>query len=414
VSPERFNRFLPCLVLLGVLCPVGRARGWTLDLGPEVRLGVTPYLQVRARFAEGEAPDGRSWSKDFYLHRVRLILSGDLSRHVSFIVQTEQAGLGRQGGWDVPFFLSDAFLTLRLREELQVDVGRMLTPPGRQHFGSSSRLNAMDFHGPLVRWLAGTHQNGRATGLQVRGDVLGGRLGYRVGVFRGASARSLQQDDAGQPVADAQGTPVLRANPSTWPRVTGYLRYTPVGSEKGFYSVGQHFADRPIVSIGAGFDVQPRGAMDRPAVLGADHQVLEPGTLRTAWAVAADLFADIPVGAARDHEFTGLLMVLLYDHGRELVWDDQGRSSVVPARTSGLGIGGELGWRWRFLEPVLSVDWFRGRQAGTDTLAVRPGLDFWIRRHAANVKVEVEVRRDGDLRSAPWRKRVEFQVQLLF
>jgi hypothetical protein len=114
-----------------------------------------------------------------------------------------------------------------------------------------------------------------------------------------------------------------------------------VGSEKGFYSVGQHFADRPIVSIGAGFDVQPRGAMDRPAVLGADHQVLEPGTLRTAWAVAADLFADIPVGAARDHEFTGLLMVLLYDHGRELVWDDQGRASVVPARTSGLGIGGD-------------------------------------------------------------------------
>lgn len=405
---------LLCLVAAGILCRPEGARGWTLELGPDVRLGITAYLQARARFAEGEAPDGRSFSKDFYLRRVRLILTGDLSRYFSFVVHTEQPDFGKGGKWDVAFFLSDAFATLRVREEFQVDAGRMLTPPGRQHFGSSSRLNGMDFQSPVVRWVPGTQHNGRATGVQVRGDVQGGKVGYRVGVFRGASARSLQQDAAGQAVTDREGRPVLVANPSSWPRVAGYLRYSPVGVEKGFYSVGMHFADQPVVSLGAGFDVQPRGAMDRPAVIGPDGQVEDPGGLRTAWAVAADLFADIPVGAARDHEFVGLLLLSFYDHGRELAWDAVGGSRTVPARTSGLGVAGEMGWRWRFLEPVFALDWVRGRQAGTDTLAVRPGFNFWIRKHSANVKMEFEARREGDLRSAPWRRRVEFQVQLVF
>lgn len=402
------------LLVIGFLFRESGALAWTLELGPDVRLGITAYLQARARFAEGEAPDGRSWSKDFYLRRVRLILTGDLSRHLSFVVHTEQADFGKGGRWDVAFFLSDAFGTLRVREEFQIDVGRMLTPPGRQHFGSSSRLHGMDFQSPVIRWAPGSQHNGRATGVQVRGDVLGGRLGYRMGVFRGASSRPLQQDATGQAVSDRDGRPVLVANPSSWPRVAGYLRYSPVGVEKGFYSVGLHFADQPIVSLGAGFDVQPRGAMNRPAVLGPDGQVTVPGSLGTAWAVAADLFADIPVGAARDQEFVGLLLVSWYDHGRELAWDAGGAARTVPARTSGLGIAGEFGWRWRFLEPVVSLDWVRGRQRGTDSLALRPGFNFWIRKHAANVKVEVEARRDGDLRRAPWRKRVELQVQLIF
>lgn len=178
--------------------------------------------------------------------------------------------------------------------------------------------------------------------------------------------------------------------------------------------MGIHFAERPIVSLGTGFDVQTDGVMDRPAVLGSDRKVLHPGRRTTAWALAADLFADIPVGTGGDQEFVGLLLVSFYQHGREVVRNEQGEEEVRPARTSGLGMAWEVGWRWRFLEPVLSVDWFRGRREGADILAVRPGWNFWIRRHAASVKVEAEVRKDGDLAGAPWRKRFEVQVQMVF
>jgi len=86
----------------------------------------------------------------------------------------------------------------------------------------------------------------------------------------------------------------------------------------------------------------------------------------------------------------------------------------VPSRNSGIGLLGEVGYRWSFLEPVFSVDWFHGRQEDRDLLVVKGGLNFWIRNAAVNVKTEFGAQKTGDLASAPWIKCFTTQAQLFF
>lgn len=402
---------LAALVLGGRVRP---ADAVPLPIGPDGELELNVLMQIHARAGQDEAPGGDAWSKDLFLRRARIILSGRMFQRFSFFVDTEQPNWGKGGDWGVQTFLSDAFGSVTIADALVVDVGMMLMPISRHGFSSAVSLNALDFHLGMLRYVPGSHKNLRDAGVQVRGRVAGGRFLYRAGVFNGSQGQPLQRGPDGKAMRDAAGRDVLASNPDDWPRFAGHARWVIVGDEKGFFAGGMTFAKRPTVSVGAGFEYLHDAAMDRPAMLGDGGAVARAGRLRGAWSVAADVYADVPFGASGDHEIVAMAAFVMNDHGDELAWDDAGASRAVPSCNSGLGVWGELGYRWRTVGPFVSVDWFRGDRAAGDLLAVRGGVAWWIRGHAVNLKAEFGGERRGDPATAPWRFAFVTQAQFFF
>ena len=259
-----------------VACFCVDASAVPFQAGSDGSLELNVLVQTHARFAQGEASDRSSWSRDLFLRRTRIILSGTMFQRFSFFVDTEQPNWGKGGDWGVRTFLSDAFGTIRIADAFQIDIGMMLLPISRHGFSSAVSLNALDFHLGMLRYVPGAHKNLRDAGIQVRGEAAGGRFLFRAGVFNGSQGVALQRDGSGEPLRDPAGRAVLASNPDDWPRFAGHLRWVITGREKGFFAGGMTFCERPTVSIGAGFEYLHDSAMDRPALLGEGGAVAEP------------------------------------------------------------------------------------------------------------------------------------------
>lgn len=403
----------------------GTAQAYKIQIAEHTNLNVDYLLQVQTQFAEDKAPNGTDWSKDFFIRRSRILLFGDLWKNISFFMETEQANFGKGGDWSVSFFVQDAYMSFKVVDEFQVDVGMILLPFSRPNMQGAIGLNAMDYHSNLIKFPDGTHKVWRDAGVQIRGLVANKKLQYRVGVFNGSQGLVLQKDAAGKTVeyqkSEDKKAPILAGNPKDWPRFTGHVRYNILGVEPDFFPKGIYFAAEPILSVGMGVDFQKDIAMKTPADLDANGKdIAVAGMLANAVGVSADVFLDIPIKG--DHEIVFQGAFYWYDQGNELKYVTERQPDgtdavvryVVPNRNSGFGVLSEVGYRWTFLEPVLSVDWFNSRQDAQDYLGVRGGLNFWIRKHAANVKAEFAAEKRGDLSKATWAKTVTAQAQLFF
>lgn len=405
---------LRAVVFVSVLLVSLPAAAWKFELGEHTNLNIDYLLQVQAQFQEDGAPNKTDWSKDFFVRRSRILLFGDLWKGISFFMETEQANFGKGGNWDVSFSVQDAFASFKAHDAFIVDVGMILLPFSRPNMQGAVGLNAVDYHTGVIRFVDGSHKVWRDAGLQIRGYANEKKFQYRLGVFNGAQNMGLMKDKDGAVMKNSDGKAALASNPEDWPRFTGHARYNILGTEADFFPKGIYFASAPILSVGAGFDFQTAAAMDQPSVLDKDKKVTTAGKVRWAAAATADVFLDLPFGANKDHEFIFQGAFFWYDQGNELKWAKDGKSSVVASKNSGMGALVELGYRYTFFEPVLSIDYFNGRQAAQDLLAVRGGLNFWIRKHGASIKTEFGGEKKGDLNSASWIKTFTTQAQLFF
>ncbi|HOI08881.1 MAG TPA: porin [Myxococcota bacterium] len=388
------------------------AFAYKIQIAEHTTLNIDYLLQVQAQFAEKGAPDGTAWSKDFFVRRSRILLFGDLWKNISFFFETDQANWGKGGKWDAAFFVQDAYVTFKVVEAFQVDVGMILLPFSRANLQGAIGLNALDYHLNLIKFVPGSHHVWRDMGIQLRGTAANKKFSYRLGVFNGAQGQSLQKDAAGAVVKDAAGKDVLKSNPEDWPRFAGHVRYSILGDDTAFFFKGLHFATAPIVSIGAGFDYQHAAVMDRPADLDKDRNVVKKATVTHALAFSADVYADVPIG--KNQEFVLQAGFFWYDHGNDLVYAKDGTRSVVAAKSSGLGIMTEVGYRYDFVEPVFCADWFHGKRDDNDILDLRGGVNFWIRNHNASIKAEFSGTKMGNLDKAKWGKAFTTQAQLFF
>ncbi len=390
------------------------AFAYKIQIAEHTSLNIDYLLQVQAQFVEKGAPDGTAWSKDFFVRRSRILLFGDLWKNISFFFETDQANWGKGGKWDAAFFVQDAYMTFKIVEAFQVDVGMILLPFSRANLQGAIGLNSLDYHSSMVKFVAGSHHVWRDMGIQLRGTMANKKFLYRIGVFNGAQGQSLQKDAAGAVVKDADGHDVLKSSPEDWPRFAGHIRYSILGDDSAFFPKGLYFATSPIVSIGGGFDYQHAAVMDRPADLDLDgsKKVVNKGKVTHALSLAADVFADIPIG--KNQEIVVQAGFFWYGHGNELVYDKAGNRSVVSAKASGLGIMSEIGYRYDFVEPLFRADWFHGDRADNDMLDLGGGLNFWIRNHNASIKAEFSATKFGNLDKASWSKAFTTQAQLFF
>ena len=229
-------------------------------------------------------PTTEGYSQNFFLRRMRFLVTGTVARDVSFYFQTDSPRLGNAGTTGVKtiatgFLVQDAFGEWKFAgDTAMLDAGLFYTPQSRSVLTGSA--NNLTFDSPAfaqqqVGPLGGSA--GRDVGVQVKGYLLGDRLEYRAGAFDG-------RRNAATP-AGAGSRNSLRAS--------ARIQYEFLDTEKGYTYIGTNRGAKKILAVGAWGDTQ------------GDYR-----------GYGADVATDIPIGK---DAVTAEFDYLFYDGGNELV-----------------------------------------------------------------------------------------------
>ncbi|AGC47740.1 hypothetical protein MYSTI_06467 [Myxococcus stipitatus DSM 14675] len=346
---------LPWLVLAVALSPIGTARAGKITLTEEAFLNVNLLMQPQVQLIKDGAPVGHVGT-DFFLRRVRLLVFGAVTKRLSFFMETDQPNFGKDGRYDVDFYVQDAFVSYEFLDKVWVDAGFLIAPLSRHNLQGAIALDTVDFHSSVIRFTPGVGKVWRDMGVQLRGFA--GPVGFRAALLNGVRGSVLPDGRV--------------INPDDWPRGVAMARMNFLTREEDLFFQGIYFAEHPHLSVGAGVDYQP----DAIATASGVHDSL---------ALSADVFADVPFGAAMELVFQAAVY-----HYRQGLDNPQ----------SGTGFLAELGYRIGVVEPVVSATYFRSRVDAQDALALRPGVNLWFKKHTFNLKTEVALSRTGDISEA--------------
>jgi phosphate-selective porin OprO/OprP len=153
--------------VLGAGLLIGRtgsaADGFTIESGDgESRLRITAYAQADGRFLLGHAEE--AGIDTFLLRRVRPILQATLARRFDVAIVPDFAG-----GQAV---LQDAYVDARFAPAFRLRAGKFKAPFGLERLQTGSNLLFVE------RALPTSIAPNRDVGIQVHGEVAGGRLAY--------------------------------------------------------------------------------------------------------------------------------------------------------------------------------------------------------------------------------------------
>jgi hypothetical protein len=376
--------------MLGVLLTAGvctRAPAAGVKVGDDNTYAkIALLLQAWSVFTDGGAPDPDSLDTDFYLRRMRLLLFGQLNDRVNFFVETDNPNFGKQGDFSSRTFVQDAWVELDLHGALQIDVGMLLAPFSHHGMQGAVSLHSLDYHSELIRYPAGSHVVWRDFGVMARGLLWKDRIEYRLAILNGVHGGA---DDP--------------RNPNDWPRLAARLTFNLFDAEGGpgtggFFYDGLYLSKtdegvvstRKIVSLGVSADWQKDLNVDLDAAGGVRDR-------DDYFALAADLFWDLPLDSGGLLGLAGQVDFFYYDHGEEY---------------TGYGLLSELGLRYDRVELLVCLDWFdsNGSDVG-DLLFVYGGFNFWWLGHSTSIKLQAgESKKDG----GDWSIAGQVQVQLLF
>jgi len=329
-----------------------RARAEEVLVKEDLKLNVGALLQPQALVEEGAAPSGNAGT-DFFLRRARLMLFGNLTKRVSFFVETEQANLGKDGDWTTSIFLLDAFASVETVPGVFIDAGLMLVPFTRHDLQAATSLNGIDYHGKLIQFPSGSQRVWRDVGIEGRASLADGLVMLRGGVFNGVEGTA----------ADAMAGTMER-NDSDLPRLAANARVVFLGKEDGFFLPGIRFAEEPTVSAGVGVDWQS----------GAIPNMAEPDSPIDHLAFAGDVFAEIPV--LPEQAVIAQATAVRYDDGDG-------------ATTTGMGGFVEAGYRIGLFEPIVSAEMFASDADAGDYTGFHVGGAAFFQKHKANLKLDL-------------------------
>ena len=301
---------------------------------------------------------------DAYLRRARILFAGQVSKWVSFFVETEQYKWGKGGDWNNPFFVQDAFVTFELHELAKVSVGMLLVSPNRHFRQSAVSLSTLDYHAIPAKFPSG--KVWRDMGIEIRGLALGQKIDYRFAITNG--------------------------NPGAYedvPRFTGRLGFNFMDAEPGFFFGGNYLGKKKLLSLGVGFDVQP---------ITKDE---------TFYTISADLGWSLPfVGG---NNLSGNLGVLYYGEDNGLfapfVNAASGTAAAAASPAGGLGFFFDVGYAIGKFQPTLVYDMFIPVDVKGDLVDKMDdmrvfmgfGLAYWLMGHNCNIKLQVGVdKAEGD------------------
>lgn len=296
-----------------------------------VKLGILGQFQADSI----EDPGTDAHTKNLFVRRLRLMFGGQVTKNVTFFVETDTPNLGKTlaDGSNIqpPMIIQDAYAAFKAADAFAVDAGLMFIPFSRNSLQSAALLLPIDYGAYTYSQSVPTQSStGRDTGFQARGYVVKGRLEYRVGVFQG--------------LRDAASHRAFR--------YAGRVQYNLLDPEAGFFYAGTNLGTKKVVAIGGAFDTQN------------DYH-----------AYAADAFVDYPVGPGA---FTGQVGYNRFDGGTTL--------RTLPRQDDVLA---ELGYLFRALKLMPFVQLTNRDVFDTSTgdeTRVSVGGSYLFAGHNANIK----------------------------
>ncbi len=402
---------------------LGPGKGFTIK-GPGTSfLTIGGLLQARIETTKDASPNGSNWDWDSYLRRMRLIASGQLNKWINFFIETDNPNLGKNGVWNSPMFIQDAYLEINIHSALQIDIGMLLTPFSHHFMQSAGTLMAMDYHTALAKYPAGSHWIWRDAGIMFRGQFANDHVEYRLALVNGVRGEA------------AEGG----RNPRDLPRLT--MRWTfNVFEPEGGAGVGGMFYDglylaktdngivssKRVLSFGISADWQKDlnvmrnyTDVDNDNIYTEGTDVLDSVSNRTSYAAANwDAFFDIPLGESKIMSINGQVNGFFYYYGNREQQSDEVSWYNLNADTNsytGLGFMSEIGFRYNWMQPLLIVDYYKSILSDNDAgdyIGVYGGFNAYVFAHAVTFKVQSGAeKRNNDL---SWLPSIRLQAQLLF
>ena len=305
-----------------------------------------------------EDPATGTYAQNVFVRRVRLLLGGQISKQLSFFVETDSPNLGKSlaagtKNSQPSLYLQDAYVEWKISDRLMIDAGLMLPSPSRNGVQSAASLLPIDY-GPYTFANSAPTQSsvGRDTGIQARGYLANKRLEYRAGIFQG--------------MRDTQNREL---------RFTGRVAYNFLEPESGFFYTGTYLGKKKVFSIGAGIDRQHKYA-----------------------GYAFDAFLDHPVGAGA---VTAQLSHIRYDGGTFL--------KTLPEQADTLFETGYLIGGTRIMPVVQFAQRSFSNGANHDENRYGAGVNYFISGHNANIKA-LYTRIDNSLTA----NQVTVQIQFFY
>jgi hypothetical protein len=333
-------------------------------------------VQTHLLLNENGSLDGTGWSPDLFMRRTRIAVSGDASQYFWYFVQVDNTNFGKYGNFTSRMILQDAAAAWtptgsKGGDALFLDAGILRVPSTRGTITNVNNNFTVDGHPDLIRGFnAAFFPANRSIGAELRGWVLNKKIGFRGGVFEGV-----------RPSAADVGL-----NPKSNPMLAGIVNVNILGTQEGGFSYDSlYFSKDPLLSISLAGGYQSRAVRVTKGV--ADFQMLD-----------STLFFEYP-----------------FSESTELIFMATGYRSAMGtgSRDTGYGWAADVGYRWKWLRPYASLEWFTSDDCPTDATQLsgaaltaclgsagahaadsrnfRAGVDFYLNKALNHFMVEFSV-----------------------
>jgi len=344
----------------------------------DINLNINVLLQARYEGTFEQSVE-RSFDSDFFLRRARLQASGTAFKTISFLIQLDNSNQGKRGsptsvaGASNPAFVQDLVIGWTPFEDFTIEGGLLLIPNSRI-LGLSASGGQVQVEAPLDVIFHNLDRGNRMDGVQLRGFLLGKRIGYRVAALEGFHSTQVA-------ASTGATTPI---NPGGKPLLATHVRFNLIGDETGYAYNAMYMDGKPRASIGGGLQYQPKAACPNTvtncSLVGAGTPAAT-ATVNDYWFGGGDFFVDLPVPGQNDMEFSADGGVFRWDYG-----DNYNRT--------GKAYAGSLNFRFGQIAAFVSAYKY-GSDAGfphtADRKKIAGGLVYFVtpRSHASKITLEL-------------------------
>src|SRR5439155_23735442 len=215
-------------------------------------LNVSVQVQTEAMVTENGAPNGTDAAYDIFVRRTRLLANGDISQNFSYLLQIDNANIGKFGDFSGRGIVQDAWIGwaptgITGGNVLYIDAGLLLIPISHHLLESTTNFITADVHTDEFRFPSNPFQGLRETGIQLRGWWLDKKVGFRGGVYEGYAPVNTPSTPVNTCSTNGGGC----ITPKRYPQFAGFVNFDIIGSEEGGWLYGAYkWGKDPIVSVG--------------------------------------------------------------------------------------------------------------------------------------------------------------------
>jgi len=358
------------------------------DGNSSLRVGgfVQPTLGLDFDKKDAAGEDGPFYS-DFYVRRLRFIFVGKIAKNLGFKAVTLSPNMGKAGNRKAGSMIGDAWLEYKVSKALNINFGLLRSPFARHWQVAGPTLHGIDFHGFFMKDKVGDFPT-RDFGVSFRGLLMGGKIDYRFMISDGADYGNQTMEDP----ADPTKTITTVTNEDDMFRLSGRVAFNLWNPEPGQGFKGTYLGKKKVFTVGASFDMQP-------GVGGDDGKGMYS-------AFALDTFMDMPMGK------------------NGVVWTfnfiKYGEGGPMPGDKGGMGLWTDVGYRVGKLEPLVALEWYAPDNEDSENktgkhMAIMPGINFWAKGHAYNIKTQFGMVKDGaGTEDGDWMKSALIQAQMMW